>query len=373
MLPTMTFAPATAPPPARLTGSLAFDLPAELEAGTPPEARGLARDEVRLLVSYFPRREQVSATDRIQHSQFRDLPGFLRAGDLLIINTSGTLNAALPARRADNTTVRLHLSNRLDTDTWVVEPRQPADKGTLPLFTASAGECLTLPAGGSATLLAPYSEHSEHVRLWRARLDLPARIGRYLQQHGSPIRYNYVPQGWPGSYYQTVYATRMGSAEMPSAGRAFTPALMTRLVARGVLFAPLLLHTGVASLEADEPPYPEYFEVPPASARLVNFARENGGRIIAVGTTAVRALESVADGDGRVNAGSGWTDLIITPDRGLRVVNGMLTGFHEPRATHLAMLQTLAGLPHLRQCYAAALREKYLWHEFGDLHLLLPA
>jgi S-adenosylmethionine:tRNA ribosyltransferase-isomerase len=159
---------------------------------------------------------------------------------------------------------------------------------------------------------------------------------------------------------------------MPSAGRAFTPELITRLVARGVQIAPLLLHTGVASLEDHEPPYEEFYRVPLETARLVNGARAAGRQVIAVGTTVVRALETVTDAEGVTHPGEGWTRLVVTPERGLRAVNGLLTGFHEPRATHLAMLEALAGRRHLEIAYAEALRERYLWHEFGDLHLILP-
>jgi S-adenosylmethionine:tRNA ribosyltransferase-isomerase len=210
------------------------------------------------------------------------------------------------------------------------------------------------------------------VRLWLAQLDLPMPLLDYLGQHGFPIRYSYVPGQWPSSAYQTVYASEMGSAEMPSAGRAFTPELVTRLAANGIQFAPLLLHTGVASPEAHEPPYQEYYRVPASTARLVNSARAAGQRIIAVGTTAVRALETAAGAHGDVKAAEGWTSLVITPERGVRVVDGLLTGLHEPRASHLAMLAAVCGTRHLRAAYAEALRARYLWHEFGDLHLILP-
>ena len=159
---------------------------------------------------------------------------------------------------------------------------------------------------------------------------------------------------------------------MPSAGRAFTPELITSLVAAGVQVLPLLLHTGVASLEAHEPPYEEFYRVPAQTARQVTAARRNGQRIIAVGTTVVRALETVTDERGETHPGSGWTDIVITPQRGVRAVNGLLTGLHEPQATHLAMLAALAGRNHLRLAYGHALRKEYLWHEFGDLHLLIP-
>lgn len=358
-------APAPQPPAA-----LDFELPPELQAAEPPEARGLARDEVRLMVSY-------RANDQVSHARFRDLPCFLQPGDVLLINTSGTLNAALAASRADGTPLELHLSTHLPADLWIVELRRPTAAASAPFREARAGEVLRLPAGGSATLHAPYSaDRSQPAtpapRLWVASLQLPEPLHGYLERYGFPIRYGYVREQWPGSYYQTVYATEAGSAEMPSAGRAFTPELLARLVARGVQIAPLLLHTGVASLEDHEPPYEEFFRVPLETAQLVNAARASGRRVIAVGTTAVRAIESVCDAHGAAHPGEGWTRLVIAPPRRLRAVDALLTGLHEPRASHLAMLEALAGRRHLRVTYRAALRERYLWHEFGDLHLFLP-
>jgi S-adenosylmethionine:tRNA ribosyltransferase-isomerase len=355
-------------PIADLQSAIDFSLPPELEATEPPEARGLARDEVRLMVSHYH-------DDRMAHARFRDLPAFLHAGDVLAINTSGTLPAALHARRADGTALELHLSTRLPADLWSVEVRQPNGVATVPFPHANAGETLGLPGGGTVTLLAPHASAQRGggpVRLWIATLQLPEPLHAYLQQHGFPIRYGYVPERWPLEYYQTVYATEPGSAEMPSAGRAFTPELITRLVAHGVQIAPLILHTGVASLEDHEPPYEEFYRVPDETARIVSAARAAGRRVIAVGTTVVRALETVADAAGMAHPGEGWTRLVVTPKRGIRAVDGLLTGFHEPRASHLAMLEALAGREHLRHTYAAALRERYLWHEFGDLHLLLP-
>ena len=363
---------------------LDFTLPPELEASEPPEARGLARDDVRLMVSY-------RATDRIVHTRFTDLGAYLAPGDTLVINTSGTMNAALPARRTNGQALELRLSTHLPGDRWVVELRQPsaddANAGKAnshhspaagPFREDVTGETLTLPAGGAATLYAPYAPDGGQpptlgpIRLWVATLRLRLPLQTYLAQYGAPIRYSYVPQAWPNAYYQTVYATEVGSAEMPSAGRAFTPELITRLVAQGVRIAPLLLHTGVASLEEHEPPYAEYYRVPATTASLINLTRAEGGRVIAVGTTVVRALETVADDDGAVHPSEGWTDLVITPQRGMRAVQGLLTGLHEPRASHLAMLAALTGEAHLRLTYAAALNMGYLWHEFGDLHLLLP-
>jgi S-adenosylmethionine:tRNA ribosyltransferase-isomerase len=364
--------PALTLPAARrgLTGILDFTLPPDLEAHEPPEARGLARDLVRLMVSY-------RAEDCVEHTQFRALGNFLEPGDVLVINTSGTLNAALAAERGDGTPVELHLSTHLPADLWVVEVRLPRSGTTVPFYDAEPGEVLRLPGGGRAILHTPHrrdrhTNPAAATRLWIATLDLPYPLEPYLQQYGFPIRYSYVKEGWPISYYQTVYATEPGSAEMPSAGRAFTAELITGLAARGVQIAPLVLHTGVASLEDHEPPYEEFFRVPAETARLVNVAHAAGRRVIAVGTTCVRALESVTEPDGTAHPGSGWTDLVITPQRGIRAVDGLLTGMHEPRATHLAMLEALAGRAHLEVAYTAALREGYLWHEFGDLHLILP-
>jgi S-adenosylmethionine:tRNA ribosyltransferase-isomerase len=350
--------------------TLDFELPSELEAGSPPEARGLARDEVRLMVSY-------RKNNRVVHTQFRQIGDFLDAGDLLVINTSGTMNAALRATRADGMLIELHLSTRLPADLWVVEVRIPQEKATAPFYDIAAGETLSLPAGGKATLLTPRLDDrstpptGQH-RLWIATLSLPDPLQAYLTRHGFPIRYRYVHEQWPLEYYQSVYATERGSAEMPSAGRAFTSELITQLIAHGIQIAPLILHTGVASLEDYEPPYEEHYRVSPETARLVNATRATGKRVIAVGTTVVRALETVTDRDGTTHPGEGWTRVVVTPEQGIQAVNAMLTGLHEPHASHLFMLEALAGREHLKVTYAEALKERYLWHEFGDLHLILP-
>jgi S-adenosylmethionine:tRNA ribosyltransferase-isomerase len=349
--------------------SLDFTLPVEREASEPPEARGLARDQVKLMVSY-------RSGDRVLHTQFFNLPCFLNPGDVLVINTSGTLNAALPAVDGAGKQLELHVSTHLPGGLWGVEVRQPGDRGTVPYFGLKPGERLSLPAGAEVTLHAPYlddrpAQDSIRPRLWLATLQLPLLPGRYLAQYGFPIRYGYVKESWPIEYYQTVYATEPGSAEMPSAGRAFTAELITRLVADGVQVVPLLLHTGVASLESDELPYEEFYRVPLETAHAVNAARARGKRVIAVGTTVVRALETVTDEERTAHPGEGWTRLVITPHYALHMVDGLLTGLHEPRSSHLAMLEALAGQDHLELAYAEALREGYLWHEFGDLHLIL--
>jgi S-adenosylmethionine:tRNA ribosyltransferase-isomerase len=344
-----------------------FELPAGLEAAEPPEARGLRRDQVRLLVS------DVEA-DAIEHARFHDLPRWLAAGDLLVVNTSGTLNAALSVTNADGDTFELHLSTQLPGGLWTVEVRQPGTPASVPYHEARVGTTFRLPADGQITLLAPYpliDSLDSPSRLWVAAMRLPCSFVAYLHTYGFPIRYGYVKQSWPSSMYQTVFATEPGSAEMPSAGRPFTPELVTRLVSRGVQIAPVLLHTGVASPEKHEPPYEEFYRVPRHTAELANGARRAGHRVIAVGTTVVRALETVTDERGATLPGEGWTNLVITPNRPLRSVTGLITGLHEPRATHLALIERISSHRHLERAYSKARQLGYLWHEFGDSHLIL--
>jgi len=348
--------------------TLDFDLPAELEAREPPEARSGHREDVSLLVS---RR----AAGQISHHAFTDLPGLLLPGDLVVVNTSGTLPAAVAAGEG----LVVHFSTAMPDGGWLVELRAARGAATVPYGGGVPGQVIALPGGALLTLASRFS-----ARLWRARLS--AAVLPYLLRHGRPIRYSYVSQDWPASTYQTVFATAPGSAEMPSASRPLSTAIVTQLVSRGVTIAPLTLHAGVSSLEGDEAPYPEFFEVPPSTARQVNLTRQAGGRVIAAGTTVVRALETAARRGGSANPASdpparpggtispatGWTEHIVTPATGVSVVDGLLTGLHEPKSSHLWMLAAFAGQDLLARCYAAALERRYLWHEFGDTHLLLP-
>lgn len=338
-----------------------FELPRALAATEPPEARGLSRDQVRLLVA---------RPSRLEHARFRDLPGWLSPGDLLVVNTSATRAAAVNGVRARLHPVLVHFSTVLDDGTWIVEFR--SEDGTAPLLDVHPNEIVTLPAGMRLHVLSAHPEPwHETSRLRRVRADGP--IEPYLAEHGRPIKYDYVRGEWPLSAYQTVFATEKGSAEMPSAARPFTPELVTKLVAGGVNFAPITLHCGVSSLEPGELPQDERFRVSPSSARLVNQTRAAGGRVVAVGTTATRALESIARDDGTVAAGEGWTDVVLGPDRPARAVDGLITGWHQPGASHLSLLEAVAGPELVQTAYDAALEAGYLWHEFGDSCLLLPA
>jgi S-adenosylmethionine:tRNA ribosyltransferase-isomerase len=177
--------------------------------------------------------------------------------------------------------------------------------------------------------------------------------------------------------YQTLFSRVPGSAEMPSAARPITPRIREALDRAGVRIAPILLHTGVSSLEIEsetveaQAMYPEPFVVSQATAEAVNRTHAAGGRVVAVGTTVVRALESAWTPEG-IRPTAGFTRLFVNPDRGVHAVDGILTGFHDPITSHLALLSTFLGMDGVRDAYAEAIRAGYLWHEFGDSHLVLP-
>ena len=318
------------------------------EARSPAEERGSGRDDVRLLVA-------LRSSGELLHASFAELPELLAPGDLLVINTSSTLPAAVHVRDSD---LRIHMSSPApDREAWLVELRRGGDRFT----GGTEGDVLALPGDGTATLV------QREGRLWLAELELPAPVPHYLARYGEPIRYSHAAREWPLDRYQTVYANAPGSAEMPSAGRAFTPELITQLVAAGIDVAPLVLHTGVSSLEAGERPHAEWYSVPRFTTERARRTRALGGRVIAVGTTVVRALESAAGAPAE-----GWTDLVIEPDTPIEQIDGLLSGFHDADSSHLSMLEAIGGRDLLERSYEQATRSGYLRHEFGDLHLILP-
>jgi S-adenosylmethionine:tRNA ribosyltransferase-isomerase len=333
----------------------AFDLPPGLEAAAPPPRR----DRVRLLVA---------RPGGITHTRFDHIADELRPGDLVVVNTSATLAAAVDGRLGP-LRVTVHFATELSAGEWVVEIR-PTSNATGPLAGVAVGDEVALPDGVRITIVAP--QPAGQQRLWRASVGVEGGVTDYLARVGYPIRYAYVPRRFPLIDYQTAFSRQAGSAEMPSAGRPFTDALVTELVTRGVLLAPIVLHTGVSSQGPGEPPQPERYAVPESTARLVNLTRAWGNRVVAVGTTVTRALESAAGDDGVVRAAQGWTELVLSEQRPAKVVSALITGWHAPGASHLDLLRAVAGRELVERAYAEALRERYLWHEFGDSCLLLP-
>jgi S-adenosylmethionine:tRNA ribosyltransferase-isomerase len=341
--------------------TVAFTLPPGAEADRPPEDRGLLRDEVRLMAV---------RPDGVTHHRFTELADLLEPGDLLVVNTSATLPARLDARRADGRMVPLHVSATLDDGSWVVEVRRPDNDG--PDLGVEPGTLLRLPGEVWLHLQEAYPRPRPGARLWRARTDPPVAATEYLPLHGHPVGYRYLGRQVPLAALQNVYAGEPGSAEMASAGRPVSGRLLARLVARGVPVVPITLHAGVSSPELHEPPYPERFAVPEVTARLVTAARRAGRRVVAVGTTVTRALETATGDDGVTRPAAGWTDLVLGPDRPARAVTGLVTGLHAPEASHLLLLEAVAGADLVRRAYDAAVAERYLWHEFGDSMLFLP-
>jgi S-adenosylmethionine:tRNA ribosyltransferase-isomerase len=339
------------------TLALDFPRPAELSATVPPEERGIRRDEVRLLVSE-------PSGDR--HAHFFDLPSLLDPGDLLIVNESATLPASVPAHASFGSFL-LNLSTDYGQGTWLAEPRWSFDRpGPLPFRAGESATVADLPA-------RMLSSFPGLERLWFVQVDgnLMDRLGLA----GEPIRYGYVTRPYPLAAYQTIFAKVPGSAEMPSAGRPFSHRTLARLAERGVRLASIVLHAGVSSLEFESvdsehvPLYPEPFRVPVSTIEAIEYALRHCHRVIAVGTTVIRALES-AWASGTLRPTQGFTQLSIAPGRPIRSADGLLTGLHDARTTHLLLLYAFAGERRIRTAYEAAVRERYLWHEFGDSHLI---
>lgn len=348
-----------------------FSSPDTLTAEAPPEQRGLRRDGVRLLVA---------SEEGIEHTTFSRIGDHLRPGDLLVVNNSATVAGEVDAVLRGLGPVVVHVSTELDDCSWVVELRTAPD-GARSVLDASAGDVVELKGDRrrphQLRLESPYPEEGSSPtgtgnRLWRAREVGGCELPDHLVRHGRPIAYGYLRGRYPLAAYQTVFGTIPGSAEMASAARPFTAELVTRLVSAGVAIAPITLHTGLSSQESGEAPQPERFAVPASTATLVNAVQARGGRIIAVGTTATRAIESAASPDGVVHASGGWTDLVISPDRPARVVTGLVTGWHNPDASHLLLVESVAGPDLTQHAYDVASREGYAWHEFGDSALFLP-
>ena len=313
------------------------------------------------------------ATSQLTHSRFDKIGDFLRPGDLLVFNSSRTLPASLTGcGAAHGPCIELRLAEHLPDDSWLAlllcQQGDPFACGLTP------GLEIELPEGLRATVLA----RDENIpRLWRLRFsETGAQFIDLLYRHGSPIRYEYVSAPWDLDYYQTVYAREPGSSEMPSAGRAFSWQLLFELRRGGVEVAYLVLHTGLSSYMDDEldrqhPASEEEYFVSEQTAEKINAAQRRGGRVIAVGTTVVRALESVISPEGVVRPGHGYTRLRITAAHRLRAVQGLITGLHEPEASHLDLLSAFLPVSRIETAYKEAIARGYLWHEFGDLNLIL--
>jgi S-adenosylmethionine:tRNA ribosyltransferase-isomerase len=349
-----------------MSSSISFRLPLELSAKEPPERRGIARDQVKLMV--INRKNY-----QIDHARFYSLGRFLRPGDLLVFNTSRTLPAVLNGCSAPiGSCIEVRLAEHLPDDSWLALLR--CEKGDP--FSCGLRSGMQINFGQGLTGMI-YGRDKNIHRLWKIRFSKSeAELIELLYRLGQPVRYEYLSGPWDLDYYQTVYAREPGSAEMPSAGRPFTWKLLFELKRSGVNTAYIVLHTGLSSLMDDEldakhPSTEEEYFISEPTAEKINMTHSQGGRVIAVGTTVVRALESVVEGTGKVTAMHGYTRLHITANHMLKTVDGLLTGLHEPEASHLDLLTAFIPAEKIHEAYEEAIKKKYLWHEFGDLNLIL--
>ena len=376
-----------------MRSAVRFSLPPELEATAPPEARGLRRDHVRLLLVD-------RASGAVAHHRFHELAHLLEPGDLVVVNDSRTLPASLLGRTAAGAPLEIRLAARdsgslqpegrpgdrgrpATGERWAALPLGvPADGGDPALVATDArppapplepGERLTFAGGLTATVLGHHEEAAPLV--WLAFDAGGERLAQALHRAGRPVRYAYVREPWPLHHYQTLFAAGPGSAEMASAGRPFTVQTLRSLRERGIGLATVSLHAGLSTYgdpATDRRFVPaEPYLVPEATAAAVAASRAAGKRVVAVGTTVVRALETAAAA-GPVQPGAGVTRLRIDAGHRLRAVDGLLTGLHEPEASHLDLLAAFMDRAGLERAYTAAVHEGYLWHEFGDVCLVLP-
>ncbi|WP_349408278.1 S-adenosylmethionine:tRNA ribosyltransferase-isomerase [Pseudalkalibacillus sp. SCS-8] len=339
-----------------------FHLPTELNAVGPPESMGGRRDDVKLLI--LDRK-----TGGIHHDRFNNIDEHFKPGDLLILNISRTLPASFKVniRRGNQiiaSEVEVRLGQRKSNSVWKV---------LFIHFTVQKGDEIIF----SRILKAVVRSKNKSTPLVTICFSLRGKeLYNQLYLLGEPIRYEYIQHDWPLTAYQTVYGTVPGSVEMVSAGRAFSWELLLRLKKRGVGLATITLHTGLSYYGNDQwhvgpADSLEEYEVPANTIEAIKETKLRGGKVIAVGTTVVRAVESAVDTQGVPVEKKGWTNLHIDETFSLNVVNGLLTGFHEPKASHLDMLSAFIKPHLLKAAYQKAIDHKYLWHEFGDINLIL--
>ncbi|WP_256358475.1 S-adenosylmethionine:tRNA ribosyltransferase-isomerase [Bacillus sp. sid0103] len=340
------------------TRALDFYLPEELNASLPPEKRGIRRDHVRMMVL-----DRV--TGDINHDHFFDLAKYLEPGDLLIANNSRTIPAVLHANWIRNSeligpNVEVRLARRCGEDLWkaliVAAPVKPGD---MLEFSADLSAMVIAEKGNSPLKIIEFTKKG--MELFNSIYTL-----------GEPIRYEYIDQPWGLDYYQTIFASHPGSVEMPSAGRAFSWELIFKLKRLNIQLDFIQLHTGLSYLLDDsyhQTPEEniEEYQISERTMERILQTKAAGNRVIAVGTTVVRALESAA----RNGILSGTTNLYIDSNFPIKIADGIITGLHEPQASHLDMLSAFVSEQHLLQAYNHAIEAGYLWHEFGDMNLIL--
>ena len=328
-----------------------FDLPEELIAQTPiPE-----RDHSRLLVLD-------KATGEITHRHFFDLPDYLRAGDCLVLNDSRVLPARLIGCRKSGGSVELVLLRDLGEGRWecLSRPGRKTKPGTEFLFGEGelTATVLEIGEGGNRIVQFHYEGIFLEVLERLGKMPLPPYIKEELQD---------------AERYQTVYSRELGSAAAPTAGLHFTNELLAQIRAKGVQICAVTLHVGLGTFRPvkedeieDHEMHSEFCVVPDETARIVNETKRSGGRVIAVGTTSCRTLESFSDERGALHAGSGWTNIFIYPGYRFRCIDALVTNFHLPESTLIMLVSALAGREQILHAYQCAVEERYRFFSFGD-------
>ena len=329
-----------------------YDLPQELIAQDPLEDRSSSR----LLVLG---KEDGS----IRHEVFRNITQYLNAGDCLVINNTKVIPARLfGEREGTGATIEILLLKRKENDTWetLVKPGKKAKPGTKISFGGGllTGEVVDVVEDGNRLIQFTYEGIFEEILDQLGQMPLPPYITHTLQDKNR---------------YQTVYAKYDGSAAAPTAGLHFTPELLEEIRGKGVKIAEVTLHVGLGTFRPvkveqvqDHHMHSEYYEVTEEAATLINETKQTGGRVIAVGTTSCRTLESAAAEDGSLSAKSGWTDIFIYPGYTFKVIDALITNFHLPESTLVMLVSALAGRDHIMNAYAEAVKERYRFFSFGD-------
>ena len=302
-------------------------------------------------------------TGETEHHIFRDIVDYLNPGDCLAVNNTKVIPARLIGSRAETgAKIEVLLLKRGEDDVWetLVKPGKKAKPGTKILFGGGllTGEVLEVIEDGNRKIRFQYEGIFEEILDQLGQMPLPPYITHQLKDKNR---------------YQTVYAKHDGSAAAPTAGLHFTPELLRKIEEKGVLIAHVTLHVGLGTFRPvkvenilEHHMHSEFYMVEEEQARLINETKKQGGRVIAVGTTSCRTLESAAGEDGILKAGSGWTDIFIYPGYEFRLTDGLITNFHLPESTLMMLVSALAGRDRIMNAYAEAVKERYRFFSFGD-------
>ena len=338
------------------TSDFNYDLPEELIAQTPV----YPRDSSRLLVYH-------RNTNTIEHKVFHDVVDYLNPGDVLVINQTRVIPARLyGAKEGTGGAIEFLLLRRLNLTDWevILKPGKKAKPGARFVFGEGElkAEVLSMAEDGGRTVRFEYEGVFEDVLDRLGQMPLPPYIHEKLEDK---------------TRYQTVYAKVDGSAAAPTAGLHFTPELLERVKEKGIEVVPVLLHVGLGTFRpvkeedvSNHHMHSEYYEVTPEQAEKINAARARGGRVVCVGTTSVRTLETVATEDGVVHPGSGFTQIFITPGVRIKAVDALITNFHLPQSTLLMLISALMGRENALACYEVAVAERYRFFSFGDAMMI---